>query len=157
MAEERFPLTVDDEFFVAGVRYEKRSSAAARMGLGDEVQLVRVLDNPHSPCAIEIRTKSNELIGFMPNEQARYHAQLLDAEYRVEASVYKIWKSKQDGQIVPIIRARFRAPAGDAGVRPLTGVDPASRNATRANRPVGCLGRLVICLGVGALLWMSGA
>lgn len=79
------------EFLVADTRRDGRSTAIARYAFnGDEVLLVRDVDNPHSRNAILVRLASGYDIGHVPEADARTLAPYLDRHLRYRANIRKI-------------------------------------------------------------------
>lgn len=89
-ADRNLPLETY-EFLVADTRRDDRSTAIARYAFnGDEVLLVRDLQNPHSRNAILVRLASGYDIGHVPEADARTLAPHLDRQLRYRANIRKI-------------------------------------------------------------------
>ena len=96
------------EFLVADTRQEGRSTVIARYAFnGDEVVLVRDLDNPHSRNAILVRLVSGYDIGHVPEAEARSLARYLDRDLRYRANIKKILTGGHSP--VPVIVAEIYA------------------------------------------------
>jgi len=88
--EKRRPIARFD-FLVAGTRHEGRGKVIEKsVEEGNIVILERDRDNCHSNNAIAILTSKGAQIGFVPEDDARELAPLLDAGHRSEAAVKKI-------------------------------------------------------------------
>jgi hypothetical protein len=70
--------------------------------VGDAVTLEREPDNSHDSNAILVFTDDTEL-GYVPREEAKQMAPLLDAGATVAATVKKLWTTPDDEHVIPII------------------------------------------------------
>jgi hypothetical protein len=78
-------------FMVAGVRYEGRNEIISdSVTAGDPAYLRRDPSNSHSKNAIEVVTKQGDQVGFVPEEDARNLAPLLDQGALHSATFSKI-------------------------------------------------------------------
>jgi hypothetical protein len=83
-------------FMVAGVRHEGRAAIVARYVLpAHRAHLRRDPTNPHSRNAIEVRTADGHMVGYVPEDDARDLAPLLDAGAMYYADFTKILGRRQ--------------------------------------------------------------
>lgn len=100
------------DFPVRGAfRSEERRDACERLIVGDTVRLEREPDNTHDSNAILVLGDADCELGYVPREDARDMAPLLDAGAVVEATVRRLWETPE-GQVVPMVLAKVRR--GDA-------------------------------------------
>lgn len=147
--ERKLPIARFD-FMVAGTRYEGRGKVIERyVSEGDSVQLVRDYRNSHSKNAIEIHAHRGAQIGFVPEEDARVLAPLLDAGKRWEATVKKVLTGGRSPLPVVIVSV-YSDHAGSA------------QACSTASKPSGCLGALALLFvaavgSFGSITWLLAA
>lgn len=107
-AAARSAAVFEFDFLVAGVAYESRAVVTETMVDDETVYLIRDRANPHSPNAIEIRTKEGFHIGFMPESDAKALAPYLDQGYRHIAFVKTIWRGRDIP--TPVVIAEIYPP-----------------------------------------------
>lgn len=146
-AELRRPVTRHD-FMVAGIHFEGRDEIVRScVAAGDRVFLARDRANAFSRNAIEVRLENGLQVGFVPEDNARSLASLLDAGCTHIAHVKKILTG---GRVpIPVVAADiFQADSPMEGVTREMDI-PAKReysprhstSASTARR--GCLGLLL--------------
>jgi len=96
------------DFLVAGVAYERRSQITSSMQASEAVYLIRDRVNRFSPNAIEVRTQAGHCIGYVPEELAAQVAADFDAGARHIAWVKRIWPGRRHA--IPIIIAEIYPP-----------------------------------------------
>jgi hypothetical protein len=113
------------DFMVAGVRHENRAVIIAdRVTTETPIALVRDPRNQYSPNAIEIHIDSGEMIGYVPEIDARELAPLLDERANYEAYIKKILAYGRCPIPVVVVKIMDR----DIGV---------DREAASSQRPIG--------------------
>jgi hypothetical protein len=139
-ARARAGVLYQADFPVAGAtRFEARRDACERLMAGDVVQLEREPDNADDPNAILVLGDDDCELGYVPREEARKMAPLLDAGAAIDATIHRLWETP-DGKIVPIVLAKVRQ--GDADPAALNvppgrkGTDAGSKAS--AAKPQGC-------------------
>jgi hypothetical protein len=123
------------DFPIAGAtRFEERREACERISVDDDVTLEREPDNAHDANAILILGDDDSELGYVPREQAREIAPLLDAGAEADARVRRLWETP-NGYVVPIVLVKIRQAGTDpAVVTPRASVRPSSG----ATKPAGC-------------------
>lgn len=84
---------------VAGVRYENRAALLTGVVPGSTVRLPRDYSNQYDPNAIEVRT-GGELLGFVPRNEARLLAPLIDAGTQTIGTVVEVDRDQSEPQLV---------------------------------------------------------
>lgn len=165
--QERYRAVATVNFLVAGVHYQGRRAVVSReVHPGDQVYLVRVEDETHGPTAVEVRTSHGFTFGYVPLEDSRDLAPLLDEGLAHRATVTQVLCG---GRVsIPVIKAQLFRP--DSPVEGIVRQDqcPPSRTmpiaseapppaAARKPCSTGCGGTvamllLLATLGAGFLL-----
>lgn len=124
------------DFMVAGAKFDGRPALIARHArIDDPVLLQRDLQNRYSRSATKVLTADGHDIGFVPEEDAKVLAPLLDAGHRYAARIKKVFSGSSHD--IPVIVADiyrhgsavpFAAPAlvGQAAQQPASIEVPAS-------------------------------
>ena len=148
LERERAEPVCHFDFVVAGVAFEGRAQNSAGLEPGTPVFLIRDRTNAFSRFAIEVRSQSGYSLGFVPEEDAREIAPLLDRNYSHIAYLKKLWQG--DRFLIPIVIASlFRPDTTYPGVVQEAAVPPS--RPTPALKQGGCAGALVFA-GAGILL-----
>ena len=114
------------DFPVRGAfRFEERREACQRLEEDDSVRLEREPDNAHDSNAILVLSEDDSELGYVPREEARAMARLLDQGAEAEARVRRLWETP-NGEVVPIVAAKIRRGDAEASI---SGVRPTSRQA----------------------------
>lgn len=124
-ARTRAGLLYEGNFPVRGaLRSEARRTACERLMVDDDVALEREPDNIHDANAVLILGDDDCELGYVPRDEARTIAPLLDAGAEAEVKVHRLWETPE-GTIVPIVLVKIRQGDADpAAVKP----SPASRS-----------------------------
>lgn len=64
-----------------GLRYDNQTQNLERIAVGDEVQIIRDIDNPYNPNNFTIKSNKNEPLGNLPAELCNSLAPLYDTGY----------------------------------------------------------------------------
>jgi hypothetical protein len=154
----RAGILYDAEFAVRGAfRSSNRRDACERLVEGDSVALEREPDNAHDPNAILVLGDGDCEMGYVPRDEARELARLMDDGGDAEAVVRRLWETPE-GQIVPILKVKIRhgelnATAADNLAPPL-GKTQKPAEGTKAGR--GCATvAIAVCLLI-VLLTVGG-
>jgi HIRAN domain len=111
-AQARAGVLYQADFAVRGAfRFAERREGCERLIVGDVVTLEREVDNVHDVNAILVLGGGDCELGYVPREEARAMAPLLDAGAEAEARIHRLWETPE-GQIVPILLVKVRR--GDA-------------------------------------------
>jgi hypothetical protein len=80
------------DVYIAGTQYHDmaRNEDLARFAPGDPLQLKREPGNPHDEYAIQVLTRSGEMVGYIPRHQNRTVARIMDQGVEVVASIDRI-------------------------------------------------------------------
>jgi hypothetical protein len=101
------------DFMVMGARRSaERREGCQSLTVGDTVSLEREPDNVHDGNAILVFTQDGMELGYVPREDAREMAPLLDAGAEVEATVKKLLETAE-GDVLPVVVSLLRR--GDVG------------------------------------------
>lgn len=73
--------------YVAGTPYHEASTSIPGLRPGDRVDLRREPDNRYDPRAVQVRTVSGALLGYVPRTDNQALCNLMDAGFRLEARV----------------------------------------------------------------------
>jgi HIRAN domain len=121
------------DFPVRGAtRFEQRRQVCERLMVDDNVKLEREPDNIHDSNAILILGDDDCELGYVPREEARDIAPLLDAGAEADARVRRLWETPE-GKVVPIVLAKVRQ--GDARAEePFDGIDQHCLTSLRRDR-----------------------
>lgn len=111
--ERNRPLLRAD-FMVAGTRYGERQSACELCSEDDPVWLEREPDNAHDRNAVLVETVGGDALGYVPREEARDFAPILDGGSRQYFTVKKTLETAR-GQIIPVVRGAFYASDASLG------------------------------------------
>jgi HIRAN domain-containing protein len=148
------------EFAVRGAfRSEERREACERLIEGDTVTLEREPDNAHDSNAVLVLGDADCELGYVPREEGRKLAPLLDAGAEADGVVRRLWETPE-GQIVPILLVKVRRGDADASIseqpRGGTVLPPQSAGAARrktaarsgadARRGCGCGAAVCVAL-----------
>ena len=116
-AQAREGILYRANFAVRGAfRSAARREACERLIVGDAVALEREPENAHDPNAVLVLGERDCELGYVPREEARTMAPLLDAGADGEAKIHRLWETP-DGHVVPILVATLRQ--GSAAPRAL--------------------------------------
>ena len=141
-ARARAGVLYEADFPIRGAtRFEERRLACERLMVDDNVKLEREPDNVHDSNAILILGDDDCELGYVPREEARDIARLLDAGAEADTRVHRLWETPE-GKVVPIVLVKVRQGYADPSTvtrsrRRRSGVDPVSRTAPAA-KPQGC-------------------
>ncbi len=91
------------DFIVAGTRYGDRQHACGLCSEDDPVWLQREPDNEHDRNAILVETDGGDSLGYVPREDAREFAPILDGGARQHFTVKKTLEVAR-GQTIPVVR-----------------------------------------------------
>ena len=72
---------------------------------------------PTTPNAIRVLGDDDCELGYVPREEARPIAPLLDAGAEAEATVHRLWETPE-GKVVPILLVKVRRGNADLSVTP---------------------------------------
>ena len=115
-ARVRAGLLYRAEWPVRGAfRSAERREACERLIDGDTVKLEREPDSPHDSNAILILGHDDGELGYVPRDEARTVAPLLDAGAEADVIVCRLWETPE-GQVVPIVLAKVRRGDADPSV-----------------------------------------
>lgn len=158
-ARVRAGVLYEADFPVRGaVRFAERREACERLIEGDTVTLEREPDNTHDRNAILVLGDDDCELGYVPREEARDMAPLLDVGAEAHATVRKLWETP-DGKVVPIVFARVRRGDSDPSiVKPRhrqRSTQATSRTAEAARSGSGCA-TAVCCFAFLLLLLLVG-
>jgi hypothetical protein len=138
------------EFHVAGAfRFAERREACERLIDDDSVRLEREPDNQHDANAILVLTEDDCELGYVPREEARAIAPLLDAGAEADVRIRRLWETP-DGKIVPFVIATIRR--GDASMAVESAIPQQNANVTasKSRQPTkpgaGCATALCVAL-----------
>jgi HIRAN domain len=152
-ARARAGVLYQADFPVRGAfRFEERRDACERLVEGDSVSLEREPDNPHDANAIRVLGDDDCELGYVPQEEARSIAPLLDAGAEAEATVHRLWETPE-GKVVPILLVKVRRGNADLSVSPTRERRSTARTSKRAEdaRPgYGC--GTAVCLALLVLV-----
>jgi hypothetical protein len=110
--ERNAPLARAD-FMVAGATIgSERRKACASCSEGEPVLLVREPSNPHDSNAIQVRTDSGRMLGYVPREEAEFYAELMDDGAKQSFSIKKVIETSS-GRIIPVVYGAFYRPEAD--------------------------------------------
>jgi hypothetical protein len=87
-------------------------------------------------------------LGYVPREEARIIAPLLDAGAEAEGAVHRVWETPE-GKVVPILLVKVRRGNADLSVTPTRerpGTAQSSKTADDARTGCGC--GTVVCLAL---------
>ena len=115
-ARVRAGLLYRAEWPVRGAfRSSERREACERLIDGDTVKLEREPDSPHDSNAILILGHDDCELGYVPRDEARTVAPLLDGGAEADVIVTRLWETPE-GQVVPIVLAKVRRGDADPSV-----------------------------------------
>lgn len=98
-------------FMVAGVRQQGRAATIEQHARpGEAVVLQREPGSPHGVATIAVKLSGGQQLGFVPKDEARRLAQLLDAGCRYTAQVSEIIGTSRSR--IPVVRADVYRPGG---------------------------------------------
>lgn len=147
---ERGAPDVSANFMVVGARQEGRPAIIERhANAGDLVTLERVGESGLSGASIAVKLASGEQIGFVPEDDARRLAPLLDHGCRYEARITKILIGGR--KPIPVVQADLFPDAGGAGSsKPMTRAyrDGFRRVARTALIALGVVAVLLFLIGL---------
>jgi hypothetical protein len=127
------------DFGVRGVLHEDRAEVVdSELTAGQTVLLVREPENTHDSNAISVCLEGGSQIGYVPREEARAAAKLLDLGFKHVAYCKKIYQGSLAP--VPIVCAEIFEP--DTTVKEAVSASVARPPAARGSGCVGCLGVL---------------
>jgi hypothetical protein len=134
----------------AAFRFAERREACERLIEGDPVRLEREPDNPHDSNAILVLGDDDCELGYVPRDDARAIAPLIDAGAEATAKVRRLWETPE-GQVVPILVVTVRRGDVDPGAvrpvpRPQRTRSRSSRTAEAAQPGCGCLSAAAWCV-----------
>jgi hypothetical protein len=85
--------------YVAGTAYHEAHEATADLCTGDLLALRRDRSNDYDPRAIEVRTRSNHKLGYLPRIDNQALASLMDAGFWVSARVREVVPDRRQPDI----------------------------------------------------------
>lgn len=85
--------------YVAGTAYHQAHEASATLRAGDRLVLQREPRNDYDPRAIEVRTRSGAMLGYLPRVQNPALASLMDAGFEVTARIRRITPDRRQPDI----------------------------------------------------------
>jgi hypothetical protein len=132
------------DFMVRGVEFEGRLDIVdASLTVGQTVLLAREPGNQFDPNAIAVRLESGAKIGYVPRQDARLVAKMLDAGYKHTAHCKKIYQGSLGP--IPVVYAEIFEP--DTTVEEAVGAEViAASVAKKPAKQGGCLGCLLLIL-----------
>lgn len=89
------------EFYVAGVRFQTNQRAIENLKINDKLFLNHEYDNKFDENAIEIYTKNNERLGYIPMCYSNYLIRKVD-ENLLKVSLLDIFKDKYNGTMIKV-------------------------------------------------------
>lgn len=133
-------------FMVAGVAYEGRAKVVDRhLEPGDTVFLARDPGNAYDSNAIEARLRQGYQIGYVPREDAREMAPLLDRGYKQTAYCTKILDGRRAP--IPVVQVHLYRPDADVPAAiGQTEVPPRASPGSSPDAAWGCLIGLVLVI-----------
>lgn len=113
-ARERAKPLHRADFVVMGARRSaERREGCAGLEVGEAVVLEREPDNSHDANAVLVLTQDETELGYVPREEAKHMAPLLDAGAEVDATVKKLLETAE-GDTLPVVIAVLRRGDGSA-------------------------------------------
>lgn len=161
-AKERNRPLARFNFMVAGVRYEGRAEIISDyVTAGDPARLLRDRYNEHDRNAIEVLTEDGDQVGYVPKDEARELAPLLDDGALQHAIFYRILDRGR--YPIPVVNGQLYAK--DATVPNATSQEdvpggrparsPASRSEPASTRPAGPPMGLIVGLAVALMVLVA--
>ena len=143
------------DFLVAGVKFEGNPGVVRYYANpGDDVLLVRNRESEKSPNAVEIRLRNGMQIGYVPGEDAKEIASLMDQGYRHRASIKKILTGGRTP--IPVVSVHIFRPQADVeGWRPGSEVGGPSSPQAIAERSGYGMAACAIAAFVLILIWFG--
>ena len=136
-ARARAGVLYQADFAVRGAfRFEERRDACERLLEGDSVSLEREPDNPHDANALRVMGNDDCELGYVPREEARTIAPLVDAGAEAQAAVHRLWETPE-GKVVPILMVKVRRGNADLSVT----LTRERRSTARSRKGLRMLGR----------------
>lgn len=139
------------DFMIAGTRRStERREGCESLQVGDDLVLEREPDNIHDENAILVLSVDDTELGYVPRQDAKLMAPLLDSGAEAKATVKKLLTATDDGHIIPVVVASLHhaTATGPSEPRP-----PRSHPADRQplQRPVPET-RAATCQGCGGVV-----
>ena len=129
------------DFMVAGAKRKEYSELIdGCVDEGDEIFFEREPDNPHDKNAVCVHAGRNYHIGYVPPDDARDVARLLDSGAKYKAYVKKMVGYERP---IPVVVAEFY-PKGST--------QDGLRDETDASKGCGCLGGVVMLVGLAIVI-----
>jgi hypothetical protein len=113
--ERSRPLHRGDFVVMGARRSEERREGCAALIVGESITLEREPDNRHDANAILVFGPDGSELGYVPRDDARDMAPLIDASAQIEASVKKLIET-EDGDVIPVVISVLRRAEHDATV-----------------------------------------
>jgi hypothetical protein len=85
--------------YVAGTPYHEAPASLRGLRPGDRVDLRREPDNRYDPRAVEVRTASGAMLGYVPRTDNQALCNLMDAGFRLEARVRSLSPDRRQPEI----------------------------------------------------------
>jgi hypothetical protein len=111
--EEARPLHRGDFVVMGARRSAERREGCASLSVGEAVVLEREPDNTHDGNAVLVLAEDGTELGYVPREDAKQMAPLLDAGAEVQATVKKLLETAE-GDVLPVVISILRRGGGDA-------------------------------------------
>jgi hypothetical protein len=129
-------------FIVAGSRRSaERRDACELLDEGDAIVLEREPDNPHDRNAIIVLTAGGDELGYVPRDDAKQMAPLMDEGCFVDAEITRLLTETRDGIPLPIVASTIRrtqvqkATGAPAAAVPLNVARSSEANADTNAKP----------------------
>jgi hypothetical protein len=120
------------------MRSEERRDACERLVVGDTVKFEREPDNPHDANAILVLGDDDCELGYVPREDARDIAPLLDGGAEANATVRRLWETPDTGYVVPIVFLKVLQGDADPSAVKRTRQRGKRERAAAPKTPRGC-------------------
>jgi hypothetical protein len=135
LARERDRPLDRADFVIAGAtRSMERREACERLDVGDTVLLEREPGNVEDDHAILVLNEDGEELGYVPRDDARRMAPLLDAGARAEATIKKLLEAREGYALPVVVSTLYRADASAA----VSHVGARQAGSRRQPSPPGC-------------------
>jgi hypothetical protein len=85
--------------YVAGTAYHQASAAMPGLRPGDRVDLRREPENRYDPRAVQMRTTSGAMLGYVPRTDNQALCNLMDAGFRLEGRVSSLSPDRRQPEI----------------------------------------------------------
>lgn len=104
--ERARPLHHGDFIIAGALRSAERREACEQLAVADRVLLEREPDNRHDKNAILILTQAGDELGYVPREDAKAMAPLMDAGGWVDATIKKLLETRE-GWTLPVVVSKL--------------------------------------------------